>query len=113
MHVNGGCADPMSANLFIPLPNDWFATAIGLTGPERLGHGGNNGATKEAGEPAVAGQPRRRLGLVLVPGPGHRQAAPLDRGVDVQHPAGRLPRLARSAALHEVACNDNVNPTLG
>ena len=55
MHVNGGCADPMTANFFVPLKNDGFASATALEPPVGSVTAGNNGATKEAGEPAVAG----------------------------------------------------------
>jgi M6 family metalloprotease-like protein len=55
MHVNGGCADPMTANFFVPLKNDGFAAATALEPPVGQVTAGNNGATKEAGEPAVAG----------------------------------------------------------
>jgi hypothetical protein len=55
MHVNGGCADPMSANFFVPLVNDSFGAASNLQPPAGRVTGGNNGASKEAGEPLVAG----------------------------------------------------------
>ncbi len=55
MHVNGGCADPVTANLFVPLANDGYRAATALTPPSGTVTAGNNGATKEAGEPAIAG----------------------------------------------------------
>ncbi len=57
VHVNTGCADTMSVNLFVPLVNDSYAAATALDGTRGAVTGGNNGATKEAGEPAVAGNP--------------------------------------------------------
>ena len=47
----------MSVNLFVPLANDSYAAAAALDGTTGTVTGGNNGATKEAGEPAVAGNP--------------------------------------------------------
>ena len=91
MHVNGGCADPMSANLFTPLPNDSFATAIGLTGT-RHGHRRQQRRVQGGRRAGRRGQRRRGVGLVPVQGPGHRHPAALDRGLDLQHPARGLPR---------------------
>jgi hypothetical protein len=45
----------VTANLIVPLKNDAFASATALDPPVGRVTAGNNGATKEAGEPAVAG----------------------------------------------------------
>ena len=57
MHVNGGCAPTVTANFFVPLANDAFASALVLQGTDGREEGGNSGATKQPGEPAVAGDP--------------------------------------------------------
>ena len=112
MHVNGGCADPMSANLFTPLPNDSFATAIGLTGTVGTVTGGNNGASKEAGEPAVAAN----AGGASV---WYRFRAPATGTLRLSTEGSTFNTLlgvyrgTSVAALHEVASNDDVNPTTG
>ena len=112
MHVNGGCADPMSANLFTPLPNDSFATAIGLTGTHGTVTGGNNGASKEAGEPAVAAN----AGGASV---WYRFRAPATGTLRLSTEGSTFNTLlgvyrgTSVAALQEVASNDDVNPTTG
>ena len=112
MHVNGGCADPMSANLFTPLPNDSFATAIGLTGTRGTVTGGNNGASKEAGEPAVAAN----AGGASV---WYRFRAPATGTLRLSTEGSTFNTLlgvyrgTSVAALQEVASNDDVNPTTG
>ena len=109
MHVNGGCADPMSANLFTPLPNDSFATAIGLTGTRGTVTGGNNGASKEAGEPAVAAN----AGGASV---WYRFRAPATGTLRLSTEGSTFNTLlgvyrgTSVAALQEVASNDDVEP---
>ena len=112
MHVNGGCADPMSANLFTPLPNDSFATAIGLTGTRGSVTGGNNGATKEAGEPAVAANPGGASVWYSFKAPATGKLRLSTEGSPFNTLLG-VYRGSSVAALHEVASNDDVNPTLG
>jgi M6 family metalloprotease-like protein len=55
MHVYGGCAPTMTADFSAPIPNDAFAAATELEGTEGSVQGGNSGATKQPGEPTVAG----------------------------------------------------------
>ena len=106
MHVNGGCADPMSANLFTPLPNDSFGTAIGLRGTRGSVSGGNNGATKEAGEPPVAANPG---GASIwyrfkAPATGTLRLTTRARGSTPSSGSTAAPR----SRPHRVASNDNV-----
>ena len=109
MHVNGGCADPMSANLFTPLPNDSFATATGLRGTRGSVTGGNNGATKEVGEPLVAGN----AGGASV---WYRFKAPATGTLRLSTEGSAFDTLlgvyrgTTVATLQEVASNDNVDP---
>ena len=109
MHVNGGCADPMSANLFTPLPNDSFATATGLRGTRGSVSGGNNGATKEVGEPLVAGN----AGGASV---WYRFKAPATGTLRLSTDGSAFDTLlgvyrgTTVATLQEVASNDNVDP---
>jgi M6 family metalloprotease-like protein len=112
MHVNGGCADPMSANLFTPLPNDSFATAIGLRGTSGTVTGGNNGATKEAGEPAVAANAGGASIWYTFKAPATGKLRLSTEGSAFNTLLG-VYRGSSVAALHEVASNDDVNPTTG
>ena len=98
MHVNGGCADPMSANLLHPAAQRLVRDGDSTHRHQRLGHRRQQWRHQGGRRTGRRGQSRRRVGLVLVQGPGHRQAAPLDRGVVLQHPAGRLPRLVGGGA---------------
>ena len=110
MHVNGGCADPMSANLFTPLANDSFATATGLRGTRGSVTGGNNGATKEAGEPLVAGNPGGASVWYRFKAPATGTLRLSTEGSAFDTLLG-VYRGTSVAGLTEVASNDNVDPT--
>jgi M6 family metalloprotease-like protein len=112
MHVNGGCADPMSANLFTPLPNDSFATAIGLAGTRGTVTGANNGASKEAGEPAVAANAGGASVWYRFRSPATGTLRLSTEGSTFNTLLG-VYRGTSVAALKEVASNDDVDPTTG
>jgi hypothetical protein len=109
MHVNGGCADPMSANLFVPLPNDAFASAPFLKPPIGRATGGNNGASKEAGEPAVAGNPGGASVWWKFRAPATGKIRLSTAGSTFDTLLG-VYRGASVAGLREVAANDNATP---
>jgi len=110
MHVSGGCADPMSASLFVPLPNDAFASAPFLKPPVGRVTGGNNGASKEAGEPAVAGNPGGASVWWKFRAPATGKIRLSTAGSTFDTLLG-VYRGASVAALKEVATNDNATPT--
>jgi hypothetical protein len=99
----------MSANLFTPLPNDSFAAATGLPGTHGSVTGGNNGATKEVGEPLVAGN----AGGASV---WYRFKAPATGTLHLSTEGSAFDTLlgvyrgTTVATLQEIASNDNVDP---
>ncbi len=110
MHVNGGCADPMSANLFAPLPNDSFASATNLVAPTGHVTGGNNGATKEVGEPAVAGNAGGASVWWKFRAPATGKLRLSTSGSSFDTLVG-VYRGASVGSLKEVASNDNASAT--
>jgi M6 family metalloprotease-like protein len=110
MHVNGGCADPQSANFFVPLANDSFGSATPLAAPRGQVTGGNNGATKETGEPAVAGNAGGASVWWSFTAPATRALRLSTSGSTFDTLLG-VYRGSSVAAATEVAGNDNASPT--
>ena len=110
MHVDGGCATTISANFFTPLPNDAFASAIGLTGTHGSVTGANNGATKEAGEPTVAANPGGASIWYRFRAPATGTLRLTTSGSAFDTLLG-VYRGSAVTTLTEVASNDNAAPT--
>ena len=91
MHVDGGCAPTMVASFYAPIPNDALTSASMVDAVEGTVTGGNITATKQPGEPAVAGDPGGASIWYRFEAACHGHARPVDEGVDVRHPVGRLP----------------------
>jgi M6 family metalloprotease-like protein len=110
VHANTGCADAMSANLFVPLVNDAFAAATVLRPPSGQVTGGNNGATKEAGEPAVAGNPGGATVWWKFRAPATGKLRVSTAGSSFDTILGVF-KGASVAAAKEIAGNDNASAT--
>ncbi len=110
LHVSGGCGDPVAVNVATPLPNDAFAAAKGLPGSSGRVSGGNNGATKEAGEPAVAANPGGASVWWTFKAPANGTLRLNTAGSTFDTLLG-VYRGGQVAALTEIASNDNATPT--
>jgi len=110
VHVNSGCADPVSVNLATPLPNDAFTSALGMPGASGRVTGGNNGATKEAGEPAVAANPGGASVWWKFTAPANGTLRLGTAGSTFDTLLG-VYRGSQVAGLTEIASNDNATPT--
>jgi M6 family metalloprotease-like protein len=106
MHVNGGCAPTMTANFFVPLANDAFTSATLLDGTDGLIEGGNSGATKQPGEPAVAGDPGGASIWYRFTAPADGELSLSTRGSQFDTLLG-VYRGTSISALTKVAENDN------
>jgi M6 family metalloprotease-like protein len=107
MHVSGGCAPAsMAADFAAPIPNDAFSAASLMGGAEGSLQGGTSGATKQAGEPAVAGDP----GGASI---WYRFTAPADGDLELSTQGSRFDtvlgvyRGTSVSSLKKVAENDN------
>ncbi len=112
VHVNTGCADTMSANLFVPLVNDSYAAATPLTSTLGRVTGGNNGATKEASEPAVAGNAGGASVWWKFKAPATGRLRLSTAGSGLNTLLG-VYRGSAVASAKEIAANDDVAPTDG
>lgn len=108
MHVNGGCSTTTSANFFAPIPNDAFASAVLLEGTEGSVTGGNTTATKQAGEPAVAGDTGGASIWYRFKAPATGKLQLSTKGSTFDTLLG-LYRGASVSSLKKVATNDNAN----
>jgi hypothetical protein len=94
----------------VPLPNDSFATATNLPAPSGTVTGGNNGATKEAGEPAVAANAGGASVWWKFKAPATGRLRLSTAGSAFDTLLG-VYRGSAVASLAEVAANDNATPT--
>jgi M6 family metalloprotease-like protein len=108
MHVNGGCASTTTANFYAPIPNDAFASAFLLEGTEGSVTGGNTTATKQAGEPAVAGDPGGASIWYRFKPPATGKLELSTKGSTFDTLLG-VYRGASVSSLKKVATNDNAN----
>ncbi len=110
MHVDGECAPTMVANFYAPIPNDALTSASMIDAVEGTVNGGNITATKQPGEPAVAGDP----GGASI---WYRFEPPATGTLDLSTKGSTFDTLlgvyrgTSVSTLKEIASNDDVNKT--